>query len=228
MKISKYILATLTLFLSVSANAALLSRDLDGNPGTAEAYYDDEANLTWLADANYALTSGYDGDGFMDWGTANDWAASLDLDGVAGADGWRLPTTPLLDDGCSNQADRSWGYNCSGSEMGNLFYNVLGGTQYTSIDDVHNENYYLFSNIGTDPAYSYWSATEYVLYDVNAWTFDFENGHQGYTSKPNTFYAWAVYDGDIAAPSAVPVPAAVWLFGSGLVGLIGIARRRKV
>ncbi len=26
-------------------------------------------------------------------------------------------------------------------------------------------------------------------------------------------------------PSAVPVPAAVWLFGSGLLGLIGIARR---
>lgn len=28
--------------------------------------------------------------------------------------------------------------------------------------------------------------------------------------------------------SAVPVPAAVWLFGSGLIGLIGIARRRKL
>lgn len=27
--------------------------------------------------------------------------------------------------------------------------------------------------------------------------------------------------------SVVPVPAAVWLFGSGLVGLIGVARRKK-
>lgn len=27
--------------------------------------------------------------------------------------------------------------------------------------------------------------------------------------------------------SAVPVPAAVWLFGSGLLGLVGIAKRRK-
>jgi hypothetical protein len=30
----------------------------------------------------------------------------------------------------------------------------------------------------------------------------------------------------IAAP-AVPIPAAVWLFGSGLLGLIGMARRKK-
>jgi hypothetical protein len=32
--------------------------------------------------------------------------------------------------------------------------------------------------------------------------------------------------GYVSTVSAVPVPAAVWLFGSGLVGLIGVARRK--
>ena len=41
-------------------------------------------------------------------------------------------------------------------------------------------------------------------------------------------------DGDVGGwvytdtVSAVPVPAAVWLFGSGLIGLIGMARRKKI
>ena len=29
------------------------------------------------------------------------------------------------------------------------------------------------------------------------------------------------------SPGAVPIPASVWLFGSGLFGIVGIARRKK-
>lgn len=37
----------------------------------------------------------------------------------------------------------------------------------------------------------------------------------------------ANFNFEAPAPSAVPVPAAAWLLGSGLMGLVGVARRRK-
>jgi hypothetical protein len=36
-----------------------------------------------------------------------------------------------------------------------------------------------------------------------------------------------IFDPSNPPVSSVPVPAAVWLFGSGLLGLVGVARRKK-
>jgi len=33
--------------------------------------------------------------------------------------------------------------------------------------------------------------------------------------------------GLVFVPSSVPIPPALWLFGSGLLGLVGLARRKK-
>ena len=41
-------------------------------------------------------------------------------------------------------------------------------------------------------------------------------------------YQTALFSIDSFSMTVVPVPAAVWLFGSGLIGLIGVARRKKV
>ena len=42
-------------------------------------------------------------------------------------------------------------------------------------------------------------------------------------------YDFTTYLSEVCAPpAAVPVPSAVWLFGSALVGFIGVANRRKV
>jgi len=207
------IICTSIVILSTGANAALIER-LGGL-----AYYDDVADLTWLADANYAQTSGYDADGQMTWADANAWAAGLTVDGVSG---WRLPDTIQPDSSCSGQSGGvSYGYNCTGSELGNLFYNVLGGVAGSSITTTHNANYDLFSNV---QSVGYWSATEYAPTPTDAWFFDMNDGYQLVNNKTSNYYAWAVQSGDV---SAVPVPAAVWLFGSGLLGLIGVARRKK-
>jgi hypothetical protein len=44
----------------------------------------------------------------------------------------------------------------------------------------------------------------------------------------NGSYNLNISSGAVTPPNAVPVPAAVWLFGSALMGLVGVSRRKKV
>ncbi len=37
-----------------------------------------------------------------------------------------------------------------------------------------------------------------------------------------------IFGTPVAAPNPVPVPAAIWLFGTALIGLVGIRKRRKI
>ena len=51
----------------------------------------------------------------------------------------------------------------------------------------------------------------------------------GFKSAAKNYSPSGVYYDNLSltGPPAVPVPAAVWLFGSGLLGLVGVARRRN-
>ena len=53
----------------------------------------------------------------------------------------------------------------------------------------------------------------------------FDKGGQAVQFLDNSIFSTAPYVS--FTPTAVPVPAAVWLFGSGLIGLAGMARRKK-
>jgi hypothetical protein len=205
--------------VSFNVSAVVLQGRLPATPGSTDyqAYYDTDADLTWLADANYAMTSGYDADGLMNWADANGWAASLNVGGV---DGWRLASS-LNADG----SDPCYGYNCTGIEMGNLFYNVLGGSAGNDIASVHNANYGLFINVQS----YYWTATEYLPGtdtpdNTEVLCFLMSDGDPCTTSKEGGIWAaWAVHSGDV---SAVPAPTEALLIGSGLIGMIGVARRK--
>ncbi|MBU1192711.1 MAG: DUF1566 domain-containing protein [Gammaproteobacteria bacterium] len=207
---------------------ALQARDLDGNLSTAEAYYDIAQNITWLADANYAMTSGSDADGLMNWSSATAWAMSLNPYG-SGITGWRLPTTTTTSGACFFSYRGGYcGYNVNttSSEMAHMFYTTLGDLAYYSTSGYANQigwgltNTGPFSNVRSGV---YWSIETPASY---TWGFNFNSGFQASYVEGDSYSAWAVHTGDVGAPT-VPVPAAAWLLGSGLLGIIGVARRRS-
>ncbi|MFA7606514.1 MAG: VPLPA-CTERM sorting domain-containing protein [Rhodocyclaceae bacterium] len=224
----------------------LQARDLDGNTSTIEAYYDTDLNITWLADANYSQTTGDDTDGYMLWAPAITWAAGLNINGISG---WRLPDTNPVDGVAYNwsvsyDGSSDISYNISapgtmyagsiGSEMAHLFYITLGNLSYCDPEFATTtncsggqtgwglSNTANFSNLTPD---LYWSGTPYDNSQSTGMAFDFNNGRQQVNASFST-RAWAVHSGDVGE-AIVPVPAAAWLFGSGLLGLVGIGRRRK-
>ena len=137
--------------------------------------------------------------GQMDWATAVAWANNLDY---AGYTDWVLPTI---------------------DQLATQFSTNLGEASGQSIADSHNDSYNLFTNL---QSYAYWSGSEYAPYpDYGAWAFHTGYGIHAYGGKPGQLYAWAVRPGDVAA---VPVPGAFWLFGSAMVGLMGLKRRGSI
>ena len=91
--------------------------------------YNDQLDITWLQDANYAQTSGYDSDGLMTWSQATTWAAKL-VNG--GYDDWRLPTTVDGTYVYGYDGTTIAGYNITTSEMGDMYYVNLGNKRLST------------------------------------------------------------------------------------------------
>lgn len=217
------------VFGSGAAQAALLDRG-------GGLIYDTDLNITWLQDANYAKTSGYDANGRMTWAEATAWAANLSYGGY---DDWRLPSAKPINGSTfgynfANDGSTDVGYNISeqgtayaGStqnEMAHLFYNSLDNKgRYDTSGALQPRsglsNTGPFSNI---QSFYYWSGTEYAEYapyNYRAWNFLFEDyGFQDATDKSyDNYFAWAVRPGDVAAVPEVQTYA-LMLAGLGLIG----------
>ena len=83
----------------------------------------------------------------------------------------------------------------------------------------YNENTTV--NLTEDPTFSSALAFSAVMPET-AGTFRVNSpGSYGFTDDVSMFYTWEF---EVAA---VPAPAAIWLFGTGLIGLIGFTKRRK-
>ena len=209
--LSRHALAAALSVATLSAQAGLVAR-----PGGM--VYDTVQNITWLQNWNT--------NGLMDWTTANNWANNLVYGGF---DDWRLPTTnTTVSSNCSANSNPGGGfppaysgYNCTGSEMGHMFYNEFGATAGQSILAGSNAaNLALFTNVQSG---TYWSGTEYAPNPDNAWNFNTDNGNQNNDDKNNALYAVAVRPGDVAA--SVPEPQTLALVLLAL-GATVVARRR--
>ena len=214
--------------LSGASQAALIDR---GNG----LIYDDVLDITWLQDANYAKTSGYDADGKMSWSAANTWAANLSYGGY---DDWRLPnvspvnnTSFEYDQAHDGSKDRGFNITSTQSEMAYMYHVNLNNVSLFDTSgtprmgnagiDWGLVNTGLFNNI---QSFIYWSAVEYQPNTSEAWMFDTIGGNQSKFAKFFGLHAWAVRSGDVAV-SAVPIPAAFWLMVSGLLGIAGLRKK---
>jgi hypothetical protein len=157
-------------------------------------------------------TDDFGANGLVSWFGAKAFTSYLNTIIYAGSNQWALP---------SAGANPQTGYNQAGGQFGQLFYNELGGTVGGTIPNTAN-----FTN---EQVNGYWLGTEYAPVPAYAWEFSTFSGYQGYYDKgflgSTQFLAWVVSPGQV---SAVPVPGAIWLFGSGLVGLLGLKKPRKI
>lgn len=207
--------ATVFGFFSMSSHATLI----DNGGGLI---YDSDRDITW-----------YDAPAVeRDLADSMAWAATLSL-GNTNIGSWRLPSSLNLSGtgdnvGYDGNVPGYWdsGVAPSGSEMGHLYYVELGNINIRDEDGNEQPGWGLvnkgpFANLEPD---RYWSNTWYVQPNNEVYFF-FLYGAQG-TSMGSSYYhyALAVHDGNVGA---VPIPPAIWLFGSGLLGLVGMTRRKK-
>lgn len=179
--------------------------------------YDSAQNITWLKDANYAKTSGHDADGLMTWANANAWATGLVFQGI---NTWRLFTHDLNDPNCDfvdPVSGYTSGYNCTGSELGYLYYNYFGlgiddGLDPTATNAAGVANMNMFVNMQN---HNYWDGTLPKASSTEYWDFSLLYGDIIGDYEWNGNYAWAVADGDVA--QGVPEPTTSILFMSSLL-----------
>jgi hypothetical protein len=197
---------------TISTASSALHGRLPLTPGGTDyqAVYDADRDITFLANGNAGAGSPFDDganttDGLMTWASANAWAASLTLGGYTD---WRLPTSLQPDPTCSGQHDpgggfplRSFDFNCTGAELGHLFYNGLGGDPITSIFDTGDPaKLALFTNIPL----RVWTSTTIADFPAGAWRFAFDFGEQNGADKTDFLSAWAVRDGDVSPLGPTP------------------------
>jgi hypothetical protein len=131
------LIAASSMLVSLSSQAGLIDR---GNG----MIYDDVLDVTWLQDADYAKTSGFDADGLINWNTASSWASSVVYGGF---DDWRLPSIVPID-GSEYDFDFSFDGTTDRGFNGNTNFNEM---LYMYAVNLENISYFDTSGAGMQP-----------------------------------------------------------------------------
>ena len=186
----------LLTFIAQPVNAEFFSRY------GGKVIYESDRNISWLANGNLAESNtfgvtGVDADGQMVWANnePQNWLNAMNGASYLGKNNWRFPTTVHPDSTCSNiQPKYSAGVDCTGSEMGHLYYiglDLVSGTEagigLGSVADIGP-----FKNVRSS---TYWSGTP--AHNDKQYSFGFNTGGQFTSDKNRGKYVWPVTDGDV-------------------------------
>jgi hypothetical protein len=167
-------------------------------------------HVCWLADANLAATrtfgvSGINRDGSMTLEAARNWVSALNQydngSGWLGHHNWLLPTTTADDPGCSRDNRRGgggFGYNCSASGLGALYYRVLREPERTNVLPIKGSSTGPFHNLQPN---LYWSGTVAADSRQGYQTFSFNTGWQGANTRTNVLFVLPMVKGRLSPAS---------------------------
>jgi hypothetical protein len=164
-----------------------------------QTVYDPNLNVTWLADANLASTqtfgvSNINKDGSMDYATALRWVDAMNGAGYLGHNNWQLPTAPVTDKSCARTGrnGESFGFNCSGSALGSLYYRSLALREPDTAVRVPTNKAGPFTDF---QPYLYWSESAAADPQQGFVSFSFNTGFQGANVTLNHLYGLPMIKG---------------------------------
>jgi len=213
------LLFTCLALFSLNASAALVSLDWQ-TPGDGMITRDTATSLDWLdltatnnMSRDYVITQLGSGGQFagMRYATTGEvlnlWS-TLGIDLFGGT--YYFGQDPLVAQATQLLGNVYCDYDCSVYP-----YGVTGLTAdlYSGYTDLYQRLGAMVSNqTASEPA--------------RTW---YENGTvtANYSTTSEVWLSHYLVRASVLLPSSVPVPASVWLFGSGLLGLSGVARRRR-
>jgi hypothetical protein len=219
----------------VNSHWVQVSNDWEGPSAFSQAF----GGISALEDANVALGMSSGDTGFLrsTSGAMSNINAGNDIYNQQYAGTWGAASMPPLfntgDPNQENYAGHMWGY-IAVPTAGEYNFGVLYDDGFAFTIWGANNTFLSMDSNGLSPRQRLGFDTNLAM-EAGLYRFDLVGYNRleagvlnlGWWYGPTTS-DFAIIPQDNLFTSAVPIPATVWLFGSGLIGLLGFAKRRRV